>query len=68
MFRFIDNKYINPKLTQKQIANEPVCSDFTLRRYKTDKNLNSLHSVSQRQTTKKPQKTETSVASNPIGL
>ena len=39
----MENKSDNRKLTQKQIAKELNCSDSTIKRYRTDLNMNTLY-------------------------
>ena len=50
---FMDEKYNNPKLTQKEICNRLQLSDRTIRRFRDDINMNSPYRINNN-TKKKP--------------
>ena len=45
MARFMEIKFVNPKLRQDQIANELGCSTSTLQRYEQDINMPSPYRI-----------------------
>ena len=60
---FMEEKYNNPRLTQKEICNQLGVTDRTIRRYRDDIKMDSPYRINNKKTPKKKPSTVTEVIS-----